>query len=55
MDTFNEKYLGAHSVTDCLLHISFFIVHKICDIRYSKVMLSIFNQKMNKFWQHREK
>ena len=49
MDTFNEKYLGTHSVADFLLRISFFIVHNICDLQYSEVMLPIFNQKINKF------
>ena len=48
MDTLNEKYLkGAPSLADFLFHVRpFFIVHNICDLRYSEDMLSIFNQEL---------
>ena len=42
MDTSNEKYLKRIlSVADFLLQVGgFFIVHNICDLRYSEVMWS---------------
>ena len=42
MDTFNRKYLKRiFSVADFLLHVRrFFILHNICDLRYSEDMWS---------------
>ena len=54
MDTFNEKYLkGTHLIFCCILVFLLNIIFVTYDIR--KLMLPIFNQELNKFWQHGEK